>query len=131
MSQLTMQPSAVRTNREVFSKKSPFNLYLMFQKVVELKKSPKKGIPFLLSKDEPIWIANKLKDQALTNPEAFARELTTNGGDYEIGLSIPSAEFPTESWILYKRGEVPQAETLATIRVADLTNAETTAQVKP
>lgn len=131
MSTLTMSSSSVRSSvSEIFSKKVSFGLYLGYMQKVNLMKSPKQGIPFLESKDDTIWISNKLKPEVAKDPSAFAAQLVSNGSDYEIGLTIPSAEYPNASWILYKKGESMQSTVLATISAPETKGAEIVATVK-
>jgi hypothetical protein len=131
MATLAMSSSSVRSSvSEIFSKKVSFGLYLTYMKKVNLMKSPKQGIPFIESKDDTIWISNKLKPEVSKDATAFANNLVTNGSDYEIGLTIPSAEYPTASWILYKKGEAMQSTVLATISAPDTVGAEVIAAVK-
>ena len=109
---MEMNSTTVRTSTaDRFSKKTPFNLYLMLVRSCDILRSkPReengfKSTLYMQSAEHRIWISNKLKPLIEADAKAFEADLKTNGRSYEIGLTVPSAEWPEAAWILYKKGE--------------------------
>lgn len=90
-----------------------------------------KSLPFFKFSDTPIWIANKLKDLCdnATKMDEFKTLLLENGKDYSVGLTKPSEQYPTPSWILFRNGEGGLQAT-ATLSYEDVVRAQLMNEIK-
>ena len=119
MDQTTAGSQNAVTVSAIFLQQFSFDAFLERNKVIHMYLSEtqknKEGVrvkraktlPFFKFADTPIWIANKLKDlcDSETKMKTFEQELLLKGGDYSVGLTKPSEQYPTPSWILFKNGD--------------------------